>query len=99
MPSGPDASEPPGWRPDLYVVARFLDQLWRPDKVFSKSQLQAAVRLNYDLFRKYLTYLQARGFVTVRPDERGTDLVRITPEGLAAYKRLTGVLHDLFGPP
>jgi hypothetical protein len=96
-------SEAPGpaapFRPDLYVVARFLDRLCEPGASWTKSSLQPAVRLNYDQYRRYLEVLQARGWLEVGPGKARSPAVGITKEGRAARDRLFAWLGDLFGRP
>lgn len=94
-------------RPDLYVVARFLDRLREKDKPWSRSRLQHAVRLNYDLFRSYLMLLEEKGFVEEVPEDgaegRNTESprkrteIRLTAEGHAAHDRLVAWIRDIFG--
>lgn len=91
----------PSWRPDLFVVARFLERLHHEEGQtpprWTKSRLQPAVRLNYDLFQRYLAFLQERGFVTI--EERQTEKhVRLTDAGRQAHARLVGWIQDVFGP-
>lgn len=89
---------PPGpAKPDLYVLARFFDALTRPEAQFTKRKLQAAVRLNYDLFRAYLAYLEARGLVVVHAEEKGSDTVALTVEGRAAALRLIEWIGSTLG--
>lgn len=95
-PSGGGGGED-AWRPDLYVLARFLQRLWRPDVTLTRSALQRAVGLNYDLFRKYLAFLESRGLVSVVKDAEGRDVVRLTKEGLRLHDDLTRWLTSLFG--
>ena len=76
----------PALQPNLYVVARFLDALARPDAAPpTRSQLQAAVGVNYDVFRRYLSFLEAKGYA--RADG---DLVRLTAEGRRVRAELLG---------
>jgi len=93
-----DASriEPPK-RPDLYVVARFLDRLQTVPEGLTHARLQAAVRLNYDLYRSYLTLLITRGYLRLSPDKEGTERAHLTPEGFAAHATLVGWIRDAFG--
>ncbi len=71
-------------RPDLYVMARFLSALARADTpAWTRSRLQAAVRLNYDLFRNYLALVVAKGWAT-ESDEG----IRITQAGREANAQL-----------
>lgn len=88
--------EPPPWKPDLYVVARFLDRLSEPDRAFTRAQLQLAVRLNWDLFRRYLAFLEARGLVAVeKAGER--DVVALTAAGRETRRRLLEWVRDVVG--
>lgn len=82
----------PGWRPDIYVVARFLERLAEPDRSFTRNQLQLAVRVNWDLLRKYLDYLAARGLVSV-----GEDRVILTKEGHEALASLRAWMQRVLG--
>jgi len=88
-----DADPPP--RPDLYVVARFLDALHAGP--VPRTKLQAMVRLNYDLHRAYLSLLARKGFVAIHPDKDETEHVSLTSEGRAAHARLVGWIRDAFG--
>jgi predicted transcriptional regulator len=45
-------------KPDLYVVARFLDVLWWDSVGMKKTPLQMSVGLNYQTFLKYLDWLE-----------------------------------------
>ena len=85
--------EPPP-KPDIYVVARFLDALAQAPDGYPRTRLQAAVRLNYDLYRSYLGLLGRKGFIEAR--EEG-DRIVLTPAGSAAHARLVGWIRDAFG--
>lgn len=95
-PASPDPDRPPE-RPDLYVVARFLDRLHAAPEGFPRTRLQAAVRLNYDLYRRYLGLLTHKRWAQVAPDKEGVERVHLTPEGRAAHARLVGWLRDALG--
>ena len=84
-------------RPDLYVVARFLDVLHQSPEGHPRTRLQAAVRLNYDLYRRYLALLTRKGLVLVEKDGDGAERVRLTREGEAAHDRLVRWIWDAFG--
>lgn len=77
-------------------MARFLDRLAEPDRAFTRAQLQLAVRLNWDLFRRYLAHLEARGLVAVEKME-ARDVVRLTQAGRDARRRLLEWLRDVVG--
>ena len=76
-------------RPDLHVVARFLDALSDNHGV-SKSQLQRAVGVNYDIFQRYLELLTKKGYVVDQ------DLVTLTPAGNQLRQDLAAWLTRLF---
>ena len=85
------------WKPDLYVVARYLETLYESERSFTRRQLQMAVRLNHDLHAKYLTFLMERDLVTFAKDDRDEDTARITPRGRDAFHRFVGWVRDLLG--
>lgn len=95
------APVPPIERPDLYVLARFLDRLSRPPgeprAEWTKARLQLAVRVNYDLFRRYLAFLESKRMVTIAPNERGRITVRLTAEGEATYMRIVEWIRTVVG--
>ncbi len=87
-------------KPDLYLVARFLDKLWTPDGMpgveYTKAKLQTAVGLKYELFTRYVDFLLGRGFISIERTKRG-DQVRLTEAGRDAHKRLVEWLRQVFG--
>jgi predicted transcriptional regulator len=93
--SGPDAP----FRPDLYVVARFLDRLDDPGVVWTRSSLQTGVRLNYDQFRRYLDFLQRRGWVAIGKADGRSPRITLTASGRDAWTRLLAWIEDLFARP
>lgn len=87
---------PAAGRPDLHILARFLDRLAEPGaKAFSRSRLQRAVGLNYDLFRKYLAILVERGWVVATPGEKEEFI--LSAEGHRIRRELAQWLANLFG--
>lgn len=88
---------PPPERPDLYVVARFLDRLVEAPEGIPRAKLQAAVRLNYDLYRSYLSLMIDRGLARVDVDKDGATRVSATDAGRAAHARLVGWIRDALG--
>lgn len=87
-------------KPDPYVLARFLDALWHepgaPPVRRSKSSLQRATRVNYDLFKRYLSFVEKQGFVEVTQGDRSDEVV-LTDAGREAHQRLLGWMRDLLG--
>ena len=73
------------------MVARFLERLWRDERQHRKTDLQLAVRLNYNVYRKYLDWMQEKGLITVG------ETVAITPKGLETYRSLVTWIKDTVG--
>jgi len=78
----------PSERPDLYVVARILEKLWRVGEPMVKTRLQIAANVNYDVFSKYLSWLISRKLVILVGSQGSHERVAITEKGRAAYRRL-----------
>lgn len=87
------------WRPDLYVVARFLERFWRTRRPHGKTDLQLAVRLNYTVFRRYLDWMLEKGLLAMAPDGEGMDQVTITAKGLETYSTFVTWIYDTVGRP
>jgi predicted transcriptional regulator len=85
-----------GDRPDLYVVARLLERLWRQDSPIMKTRLQVAANVNYDVFSRYLEWMVGRGLVSLENSADGHERVALTPKGREAYRRLVQWIHDIF---
>ncbi len=81
-------------RPDLYVVARFLERLWRENGPMLKTRLQIAANVNYDVFNRYLSWMRDRGLVTLEETPDGHERVTLAPKGLDAYRRLVRWIEE-----
>ena len=73
------------------MVARFLERLWRDQRPHRKTDLQLSVRLNYNVYKKYLEWMEAKGLIVV------DDAVTITPKGLETYRTLVAWIKDTVG--
>lgn len=82
-------------RPDLYVVARLLERLWREDAPMLKTHLQVAGNVNYDLFARYLAWMQGRGLVDLQESADGHERVALTPKGREAYRKLVQWINEV----
>jgi len=82
------------WRPDLRVLARCLDCLAKRDALMLRSHLARAAGAKYDIVRRYVAYLQAKGLLVVEGDE---PRIRITAAGRQWRDRLLAWLTELFG--
>ncbi|TMA03657.1 MAG: hypothetical protein E6J99_00075 [Methanobacteriota archaeon] len=86
--------EPPD-RPDLYVVARLLEGLWRAHGPMVKTRLQVAANVNYDVFSRYLEWILSRGLVSIENAADGHDRITLTPKGHEAYRRLVQWVNEV----
>ena len=70
-------------RPDLYVLARFLDILY-DNRHLKKTNLQMRLGLNYPRFVEYLQWMISHGLVQQQTDEDGTEIYLLSPQGYDA---------------
>ena len=83
-------------KPDLYVVARFLEALWiKGGGEMRRPELQMAVRLNYNIFIKYLEFLKDRKLIA----ENDARVVMITAKGVDAYTTLVRFVKEVVNEP
>jgi predicted transcriptional regulator len=82
-------------RPDLYVVARILERLWRENGPMVKTRLQVAARVNYDVFSKYLSWMVDKGLVSLENSPGGHEKVVITTKGMESYKKLVQWINEV----
>lgn len=85
----------PGWKPDLYVVARMLEHLWRNEVPMLKTRLQVAANVNYDVFSRYVGWMQGRGLVALENSADGHERVALTEKGGEAYRKLVQWINDV----
>jgi predicted transcriptional regulator len=85
-------------RPDIYVLSRLLERLWRENGPMMKTRLQVASNVNYDVLTKYLEWMSAKRFVTYEAAD-GHDLVRLTPSGKNAYLKILQVVGEVLAVP
>lgn len=84
-----------GWKPDLYVLARFLEHLWRRDEPILKTRLQVTAGVNYDVFGRYLVWMQDRDLVILETAPDRHDRVILTPKGQEAYRKLVQWIREI----
>lgn len=84
-------------KPDLYVVARFLEKLWRSGREYRKTELQMAVRLNYNVYLKYLEWLENKELIKIVKENEKHEIIKITTKGLEAYHKLVCWIRDAIG--
>lgn len=81
-------------RPDLYVVARILERLWREPSPMLKTRLQTAIGTNYDVFIRYLDWMTEKGLVALM-EEDGHQKVMLTEEGRESYRKLVQWINEI----
>jgi predicted transcriptional regulator len=82
-------------RPDIYVIARFLEKLWATGKPVKKTRLQMSVGLNYGTFKKYLNWLLDRGLVVITLEKDDTEYVCLTGKGLESYDVIVNWINSM----
>jgi predicted transcriptional regulator len=82
-------------RPDLYVVARLLECLWRENSPIVKTRLQVAANVNYDVFSRYLEWMVGRGLVSLENSADGHERVTLTQKGHEAFRQLVQWIHEI----
>ena len=82
-------------KPDLYVVARMLERLWREDEAMVKTRLQVASRVNYDVFSKYLSWMIERNLVQIVGSEDGHERILLTDRGEESYRKLVQWINEV----
>ncbi|HEY4705156.1 MAG TPA: winged helix-turn-helix domain-containing protein [Thermoplasmata archaeon] len=89
------ADAQPPQRPDLYIVARLLERLWRDNAPMLKTRLQVAANVNYDVFSRYLAWMLAKGLVSLENFPDGHERVALTAKGYEAYRRLVQWINEV----
>lgn len=86
------AAKPPEapFKPNLHVVARFLDALAAGPH--TASALQRAAGVNYDIFRRYLELLEAKGYVARASAGDAHETLSLTREGRRVRDDLRALL-------
>lgn len=82
-------------KPDLYVVARHLERLWRENGPMLKTRLQVAANVNYDVFNRYLDWMLQKGLVELKTSDDGHERVGLTPKGGEAYLKLVQWINEV----
>lgn len=81
-------------KPDIYVLARFLDVLYRDGKPMKKTNLQSLIGIRYPRFIEYLDWMMVKGLVQ-KLDEGESELYVLSPKGAEAYHRLVDWIRDM----
>jgi predicted transcriptional regulator len=81
-------------RPDLYVVARFLDILYRNGTGMKKTNIQMLLGVNYPRFAEYLEWMLQHQLVAEVVDEENAERIVLTPKGIDAYHRFVDWIKE-----
>ncbi len=90
MPS-PDSLD----RPDLYIVARMLERLWKEQQPILKTRLQVSSNVNYDVFKRYILWMSEHGLVSFEDSADGHERVALTTKGEESYKKLVQWINEV----
>jgi predicted transcriptional regulator len=82
-------------KPDLYVVARFLDIMYRNGPALKKTNIQMLLGLNYGRFIEYLDWLLKRQLVAETTDEKEGERIVLTPKGIDAYNTVVEWIREM----
>jgi predicted transcriptional regulator len=81
-------------RPDLYVIARLLERLWRENRAMLRTHLQVATNLNFDVMTKYLGWMGERGWVEFQENDSHQQVI-IATKGREVYAKLVQVMNEV----
>ena len=81
-------------KPDLYVVARFLDIMYKNGPAMKKTNIQMLLGINYPRFMEYLDWLLKHDLVAEIVDENKLEKILLTPKGYDSYHRLVDWIKE-----
>ena len=82
-------------RPDIYVVSRLLDRLWKENGPMLRTRLQVATNVSYDNLMRYLQWMQERGLVKINDRNDGHQTVLLTTKGKDSYRTVVLWLNEM----
>ncbi len=82
-------------RPDIYVLSRLLDRLWKENGPMLRTRLQVATNVSYDNLIRYLDWMQVRGLVVVNEGNDGHQTVALTQKGNDAYRTVVLWINEM----
>jgi predicted transcriptional regulator len=85
-------------KPDLYIVGRFLDIMYKNGSPMKKTNIQMSLRLTYPRFKEYLQWmLEHQLAVEIQEEEETSERIMLTPKGIDSYHRLVDWISDTIG--
>jgi predicted transcriptional regulator len=82
-------------KPDLYVVARFLDIMYRTGSPMKKTNIQMLLGVNYPRFTEYLEWLLNHKLVEQVKNDDGAERIALSMQGVEAYHRLVDWIKEI----
>ena len=85
-------------KPDLYVVGRFLDIIYKNGPAMKKTNIQLSLRLTYPRFKEYLQWMLEHQLVAeTRDEDEKSERIMLTPKGIDSYHRLVDWINETLG--
>jgi predicted transcriptional regulator len=82
-------------KPDIYVLSRLLDRLWKEDGPMLRTRLQVATNVSYDNLVRYLDWMVARDLILLNEGDDGHQTIALTPKGKDAYRTVVLWIKDM----
>lgn len=82
-------------RPDIYVLSRLLDRLWKENGPILRTRLQVGTNLSYDNLVRYLDWMRLRELIVLNDEDDGHQTVLLTPKGKDAYRTVVLWVNDM----
>jgi predicted transcriptional regulator len=83
-------------KPDVYVVARFLEIMYHNGSSMKKTNIHTLLGIRYPRFTEYLEWLLKHEFVAEGLDEEEAKTIVLTPHGLDTYNKLVILIKETF---
>jgi predicted transcriptional regulator len=85
-------------KPDLYIVGRFLDIIYKNGSPMKKTNIQMSLRLTYPRFKEYLQWmLEHQLVVEIQEEEEKSERIMLTPKGIDSYHRMVDWISGTIG--
>ena len=83
-------------KPDLYIVARFLEIMYRNGSKMKKTNIQMLLGIRYPRFMEYFEWLLQHAFVEESLDEEDAKILILTPKGIDSSRKLVDLIKETF---
>jgi predicted transcriptional regulator len=82
-------------RPDIYVLSRLLDRLWKENGPMMRTRLQVATNVSYDNLIRYLEWMRVRELIVLNNADDGHQTVLLTQKGMDAYRTVVLWINEM----